>query len=300
MAGEINTQTVIDNLLPDLHSDTRAHLNFWAEADLIQWIDEAVKRLARKSMMFVQRDATITTVPGTATYTIPAWHLATVHASYGAPSCVQGLFFQTNPVYVHSVTVGATSYSVLEASLTAAQIATNIAGQINASDPSCTALTGGTLGNEVTVTMRNGVAGPVTVQSTDGAASAIISAPVPLRPSNQMELEARDPAFATTAGAPNHWYEDLVGLRTIGVAPVPVAAVALPLIYSAWPQEVDVAKSNILVQAPAPVKGYLAFSVLAQAYGRESESEMPDVAQHAAARVAFYEEIFTRYYGPGM
>lgn len=47
MAGEIQTTGVIDQLLPSLHADSRANLYFWSEADLIQWMDEALKGLAR-------------------------------------------------------------------------------------------------------------------------------------------------------------------------------------------------------------------------------------------------------------
>ncbi len=79
----IDTQQLITNLLPDLHSDSRAHLNFWTESDIINFIDESVKRLARKAMMFVERDLSLTTGIGTATYALPARHLATIHASYG-------------------------------------------------------------------------------------------------------------------------------------------------------------------------------------------------------------------------
>jgi len=41
MSGEFDSQQVISELLPTLHADTRAHLYFWTEADLIQWCDEA-------------------------------------------------------------------------------------------------------------------------------------------------------------------------------------------------------------------------------------------------------------------
>lgn len=203
----IDTQVIIDELLPALHSDSRANLTFWGEADLIQWIDEAVKRLARVAMMFVERNASITTAPGTATYSLPARHLATVHVSYGSAA---------------------------------------------------------------------------------------------LRPSTMLEMEARDPAFQATAGAPSHWYEQNLGMATVGVAKVPAASASLPVIMSAAPPDVDVAKSNTTVEAPGPVSGYLAFSVLAAAYGRESETEQPDLAKHAAARMSLYEQLFTKYYGAGV
>ena len=207
MAGEIDTQAVISDLLPSLHSDSRAHLNFWTESDLIRWIDETVKRLARKAMIFVERDTSTTTAAGTATYPLPTRHLATLHASYGT---------------------------------------------------------------------------------------------TPLRPAAMVELEARDDAFQTTTRTPDHWYEDKLGPGTIGLAPVPPDIVNLPIVMSCVPPDVDVAKSNTLLQAPAPLKGYLAFSVLAAAYGEEGESEQPDLAQHCRARIQMYDQILQQYYGPGV
>jgi hypothetical protein len=207
MAGEIDTSVVITNLLPDLHSDSLANLNFWTEANLIQWVDEAAKQLSRAVMMFVERDTSNTTAGGTATYPLPSRHNATIHVSFGTS---------------------------------------------------------------------------------------------PLRPATVIELEARDPAFQTTPGPPDHWYEDTIGMTTVGVAPVPTTAVSLPLICSVHPADIDVAKVNHLLQAPAPVAGYLGMFVLAKAYGREGESEQPDLAQHCAARVKMYEQIFERYYGKGV
>jgi hypothetical protein len=121
----------------------------------------------------------------------------------------------------------------------------------------------------------------------------------PLRPAAMVELEMRDPNFQTTPGTPDHWYEDGQGWN-VGLSPVPTAAASLPLIMTAWPPALDSAQANTLVQAPAPLAGYLTMSVLAKAYGREGESEMPDVAQHCQARCEMYEQIFAKYYGAGL
>jgi len=206
MAGEIDTTQVVTELLPSLHSDSRANLTFWSEADLIQWMDESVKRLSRKTMTFVERDASIVTAGGTATYPLPTREVVPLHVSYDS---------------------------------------------------------------------------------------------VPLRPAAMIEMEARDPAFQVTEGTPDHWYADRLGMATVGLAPVPNDAKTLAVIGIMLPPELDAGKSNTLLQAPAPLKGYLAFSVLASAYGREGESEMPDLAQHARARVQMYEDILTQYYGRG-
>jgi hypothetical protein len=207
VSGEIDSTVVLTNLLPDLHSSSFANLTFWTKGDLIQFMDEAAKRLARACMMFVERDTSNTTVNATATYALPTRHLATIHASFGT---------------------------------------------------------------------------------------------APLRPATTIEMESRDPAFQTAPGTPDHWYEDTLGTGTIGLTPVPTTAVTLPLVCSMYPPDLDVAQVNTLLQAPAPVSGYLTFSILAGAYGRESETEQPDLAKHCQARCSLYEQLFMHYYGPGL
>jgi hypothetical protein len=206
VAGEINTVNVIAQLLPMLHSDSVADLVFWSQSDLIDWMDEGLKRLARVAGWNVERDASITTANGTAAYALPARQEATLYVS---------------------------------------------------------------LGN------------------------------TPLRPASMIELEARNSAFQSTPGTPDHWYEDGQGAN-VAVSPVPTTAVALPLIISAWPVALDAAQVNTLVQAPAAFAGYLTFYTLQQAYAREGESEMPDVAEHCASRCQMYESLFSHYFGKGI
>jgi hypothetical protein len=205
MTGDLDTTEVIDSLLPALHTDTRANLYWWTEADLIQWMDEALKRLARQACVFVERSTALASVAGEAIYPLPDAQQATLHVSY----------------------------------LTA-----------------------------------------------------------PLRSAGTMELEGRDPNYQTTPGMPDHWYEGLQGDYMIGLTPVPVnAGDAIPLIVAIYPPELDTAKLNTLVTAPYPLKGYLEVSVLAEAYGREGEMEMQDLAGHCRSRADMYEQIFQTYYG---
>lgn len=205
-AGSLDTTAVVDGLLPSLHSDSRAHLTFWSETDLIRWMDEGLKRLARVCGVFVERDTSLTTSNGVGLYALPERQDATLHVSFDT---------------------------------------------------------------------------------------------TPLRPAAMIELEMRDSSFQTATGTPDHWYEDGQGWN-VGVTPVPTSAKALPIIMTCWPQELDIARKNTLVQAPAPLSGYLAMYVLSKAYGREGESEMPDLAQHCAARCQMYEQIFQKYYGAGL
>jgi hypothetical protein len=87
------------------------------------------------------------------------------------PTTDQAMWSQGNAAYNHWVTIGSATYSCLEDSLNSAGIASNIAAQINASDPKCTATTGGTYGNEIFITLKPGIGGPVAVSSSDGSAS---------------------------------------------------------------------------------------------------------------------------------
>lgn len=134
---------------------------------------------------------------------------------------------------------------------------------------------------------------------------------VTLRPGNQAELEARDEYFQTTPGTPDHWYEDLTGNPEIALTPVPATGLrrrsvrpragnALTIVYNSWPPELDAAEANHTVQAPAPLKSYLAMAVVAAAYAEESESEMPDIAAHCKGRMEMIEQALAGYYGRGI
>jgi hypothetical protein len=206
MAGEIQTTAVLDQLLPDLHSDSYANLTFWTQAQLINFMDEAAKQLSRNTMLFVERDTSKTTANATGTYALPSRHNATLHVSYGS---------------------------------------------------------------------------------------------TPLRPGTTIEMEARDPAWQTTPGTPDHWYEDDMNVTSIALAPVPTSASPLPMICSMYPPDLDTGQVNTLLQAPAPVAIYLSYYVLARCYGKESESEESDVSQHAAAKVALLEQVFAHLWGEG-
>ena len=205
-AGGTDGAIVIDQALPTLHADSRANLTFWSEAELVQWMDEALKRASRKFPLFIGRSASTLTVPAQATYALPSQHVMTLHVSLGTEA---------------------------------------------------------------------------------------------LRRSSTEDLEARDPSYQTTAAtsdAPvDHWYEDRIGSSSIGLAPVPSAEIPLPIIYAGWPNQLD--PSSMLIAAPAPIKGYLAMAMLAEAYGKEGESEMPDVAQHCRGMAGLYENVFQGLYG---
>ena len=89
----------------------------------------------------------------------------------GHPTTDQAMWWQGNSTYTHTVTVAGTAYSCVEGSLTSAQIASNIAGQINTSDANCSTTVGGASNNEIFLTLKATVGGPVAVSSSDGSAS---------------------------------------------------------------------------------------------------------------------------------
>ncbi len=72
----------------------------------------------------------------------------------------------------HWVKIGNTTYTCSQGSLTAAQIAQNLAGQINAADPNCSATVNS---NAITITLRSGVNGPISVSSSDGSGAATLN-----------------------------------------------------------------------------------------------------------------------------
>jgi hypothetical protein len=76
----IDIAQVIDDALPALHAASRADLTFWSEVQLVQWLDEAVKRLAAIAAVFIGRNVTVT-VPGTATSVLPPQHVVTTHVT---------------------------------------------------------------------------------------------------------------------------------------------------------------------------------------------------------------------------
>ena len=77
--------------------------------------------------------------------------------------------------YRHWVQVGSAQYSCLQGSLNSAQVAANIASQISANDPTCTAAVGGSQGNGVIVSLRSGQSGPVVVTDSDGGGPTTVA-----------------------------------------------------------------------------------------------------------------------------
>jgi len=63
--------------------------------------------------------------------------------------------------YQHWVQIGSVTYSCYEGSLNSAQIAANVAAQINATDPELHGHRGSQYNNEILITLKAGIAGPI-------------------------------------------------------------------------------------------------------------------------------------------
>lgn len=79
-------------MCPDLYSDSYANLVFWSQSELSTFVDQALKRLSRMSPLFVLRSTSISTANGTATYTLPTRHIATLRVTVaGVPQVASSL-----------------------------------------------------------------------------------------------------------------------------------------------------------------------------------------------------------------
>jgi hypothetical protein len=71
-----------EDLYPFLNVQDAADLEDWTDAELLLWLNQGFERLARKAQVFTER-ATVSVTSGSATYSLPARHLGTIHVSLG-------------------------------------------------------------------------------------------------------------------------------------------------------------------------------------------------------------------------
>lgn len=127
----------------------------------------------------------------------------------------------------------------------------------------------------------------------------------PLVASSTSEMESRDSQYETRQVAVGKrirdWYEDkLSGLNKLGFRPVPNAAIAglsPEVIFHQFPCSLDAAHTEVAIDAPAVVGDFLWARVIAEAYGKEGDMQMPEVAQSARAFADLYEGLFSHYWG---
>jgi len=81
-AAAASTSTdLLGRIYPLLGATSALDLEFWTDAELLVWVNAGFQRLARMSGVFVERDATITVVNGTASYALPTKNISTIHVA---------------------------------------------------------------------------------------------------------------------------------------------------------------------------------------------------------------------------
>ena len=128
---------------------------------------------------------------------------------------------------------------------------------------------------------------------------------VPLIPSNTTELEALDDAFRSTAATaltlPDHWYTDKYGANLIGIYPVPASGAGagsfLDITYHYYPCSLDVAHVSTAIPVPSVGGVTLELRVLAEAFGCETDGQMPETAKAATQVADLIDQVTMTYYG---
>jgi hypothetical protein len=83
-APATTAQAVLDELYPMLAAESSADLEHWTDAQLLEWVNAGLEKLARRAAVFAERDASTSVLSGTATYSLPTRHLSSVHVSLGS------------------------------------------------------------------------------------------------------------------------------------------------------------------------------------------------------------------------
>lgn len=78
--GHANLSLSLADCWSPLSAVSEADAIFWTSAELIGYMDEAAKRLARVTGAFVERDESIAVVAGNGSYSLPTRHIQTIQA----------------------------------------------------------------------------------------------------------------------------------------------------------------------------------------------------------------------------
>lgn len=119
----------------------------------------------------------------------------------------------------------------------------------------------------------------------------------PLVASARHELERLDVDYITTAETSSkrtkRWYQDKQSEDTIGFQPVPATSLSAgsvaEVIYHEYPCNLDELHNDTDINTPSVIGDYLEFQVIGEAYSKESDLSMPEVAQSARALAMLYE-----------
>lgn len=123
---------------------------------------------------------------------------------------------------------------------------------------------------------------------------------VPLVFSSTATLEAKDEFFQSTAETAGNltsaFYEDKVGANMIGFWPVPADGLSVgktvEILFHRYPCDLSGG-----IEGPLPVVDYLEIKAIGEAYRKESDFEMPEVAKASEALAGLYEMAMRTYYG---
>jgi len=121
----------------------------------------------------------------------------------------------------------------------------------------------------------------------------------PLKASSSNELEALTPTFDTTTGdALERWYADNT---SISFQPVPnavavAAASTAEVITHEYPATVDGVEA-VDIPVPLVVLDMFAVEVIAEAYRREGDSQLPEAAQQLDKLAGLYQSAVEQLWG---
>ena len=147
--------------------------------------------------------------------------------------------------------------------------------------------------NAETATLAS-TSAPIDSPSGSLGTAAIAVSGRTLRRVTVADIEALGTIAATS---PQRWTED-PGLSKTTLYPQNLGGPwTLNRIYHASPGGVTALSSTVPAAVPGAFAPYLFWSLLAEARAKEGDSQLPDVAAHAAARVAELEAAAKAYYG---
>jgi hypothetical protein len=128
--------------------------------------------------------------------------------------------------------------------------------------------------------------------------SFITAGPVSLRlrPSTVRDLNALDATWPTSTGVVARYSMDAAGVGTITLYRIPLVQGNLAVIFHKFPPQIQAGSS--LVAIASPIADYFQFAMLAEARRKQSEGAMPEMADHFDQRVALYEQVMKKYWGP--
>lgn len=122
----------------------------------------------------------------------------------------------------------------------------------------------------------------------------------PLQPTDRASIDAldysADIAVCDPGESPTRWYEDTLGLHTaVGLYPSPYDARTVAVIFLQQQELLTGAPSTMAM--PRCFGAFVEDSVLAEAWGHDSDFAMPELAAHFREKRDFFMSVFQAYWG---